>query len=76
MDCENDSSNHVENTPKSLDGTAESPKNSPIPFRNMPRGRRRNTNKTGKSVNQHRLNDRFKQKSKTDYNVSKNVILY
>lgn len=49
MDCENDSSNHVENTPKSLDGTVCSPKNSPIPFRNMPRGRRRNTNKTGKA---------------------------
>lgn len=48
MDCENDSSNHVlENTVKSLDDTTESTKNSPMPFRNMPRGRRRNTNKTG-----------------------------
>lgn len=49
MDCENDSSNHVlENAPKMLDDTVESTKNSPIPFRNMARGRRRNTNKIGK----------------------------
>lgn len=49
MICENDSSNHIENTPKSLDDAeVGSSKNSPIPFRNVPRGRRRNTNKTGK----------------------------
>lgn len=49
MDCENDSSNHgLESAPKNLEDTVESAKNSPIPFRNMSRGRRRNTNKTGK----------------------------
>lgn len=52
MDCENDNSNPViEDTSKNhddADDTIESVKNSPIPFRNMPRRRRRNTNKTGK----------------------------
>lgn len=50
MDCENDNSNHVlENTPKhDADDTVESSaKNSPIPFRSVPRRKRRNTNKTG-----------------------------
>lgn len=51
MDCEHDNSNHVlENTPKhDADDTVESSaKNSPIPFRSVPRRKRRNTNKTGK----------------------------
>lgn len=51
MDCENDNSDHVlENTPKhDADDTVESSaKNSPIPFRSVPRRKRRNTNKTGK----------------------------
>lgn len=56
MECENDSSNHVlENTPKSLGDTVGSPKDSPIPFRNMSRGRRRNTNKTGKCQSINRI---------------------
>lgn len=50
MDCENDSSIHVaENeVEKNLDDTIDSTKNSPLTFRSLPRGRRRNTNKTGK----------------------------
>lgn len=51
MDCENDNSNHaLENTSKNDadDTNIESAKNSPIPFRSVPRRRRRNTNKTGK----------------------------
>lgn len=45
MDCENDSSNHVDNMTKQLDEAVESTKASPLPFRNTTRGRR-NTNKS------------------------------
>lgn len=50
MECENDSSNHVPEDANHVPDTVDSTKNSPINFRSIPRGRRRNTNKTGKKL--------------------------
>ncbi|XP_031640460.1 protein chiffon isoform X2 [Contarinia nasturtii] len=47
MERENDNSNiALESVSKDADNVVESPKNSPISFRSMPRRRRQNTNKT------------------------------